>query len=56
MKYEVELFYIVEQSAMVEVEANNEEEALKKADTEAPLECSEDNRNLESYTITKIEE
>lgn len=54
MKYRVTLNYLVEQSATVEVEADNEEEAIEKADEIAPFECSEDNRNLESTEVEEI--
>ena len=50
-KYEVEMNYLVEQSALVEVEADTEEEALEKADEIAPAQCEEGNRDLMTYNI-----
>lgn len=55
MRYSVRLSYIVEQSALVEVEADSEEEAIEKADELAPAQCSEDNRTLETSEAEEIE-
>ncbi len=54
MKYQVGLSYIVEQSAVIEVEADSEEEAIQKADEIAPIHCEEVTRSLEFSEAEQI--
>ena len=56
MKYSVRLNYIIEQSAVIEVEADNEEEAIQKADEIAPFQCEEVSRNLEDSEVELTKE
>ena len=54
MRYRVFLNYIVKQSAVIEVEADNDEEAMQKTDEIATMQCEEVNRNLEDSEVEKI--
>ena len=56
MRYRVRMTYIVTQSALVEVEADSEEEAIAMADEIAPAQCCEDDRNLETSEVEEIED
>ncbi len=56
MKYSVRLNYIVEQTALIEVHADSEEDAIEQADNIAPRWCEEVSRNLEDSEVEEIEE
>ncbi len=55
MRYSVKLNYLVEQSATVEVTADNEEDAVTIADELAPSQCEEVSRDLQDTEVEEIE-